>query len=121
MNHKIVEPTTVVLWVCVLFLACVSGAICPAQTSQPNDSALSQTAFATPELAAAALIEATGEYDVASLTAILGPDSADVIGSGDSVRDKNNAAEFANWGKEKKTIELNKSKTRAILSVGAGD
>lgn len=122
-NFKSVVPIKAILWVCVLFLACMLGANRPslAQAIPPTKSATVQTTFDTPELAAAALIEATEKYDVASLTAMLGPDSPDVIGSGDSVRDKNNAAEFAERGKKKNFIELDKSKSRAVLFVGAND
>ena len=123
MPQEAIKTPKVILWMCVLSLACMSGANCTvfAQAAPRSKNGPAQAAFDTPELAAAALIKATGEYDIASLTSILGPGSDDVIGSGDPVRDKNNAAEFSTWGKEKTSIVLDKSKTRAILSVGTND
>src|SRR6478736_6767597 len=61
-----------------------AGAVTPAQES-----------FATPQLAATALIEATGSFDVAALKQILGPGSEAIVATQDSVLDKNNAAAFA--------------------------
>lgn len=52
------------------------------------------TAFATADDAAVALVEALRKNDVATLGALLGPDSEDVFSSGDEVADANARAEF---------------------------
>lgn len=51
--------------------------------------------FATPDDAGNALVAAAKSGDQAELLAIFGPDSKDVISSGDAVQDKNTAAAFA--------------------------
>ncbi len=50
--------------------------------------------FASPDDAGAALLAAAKSGDQNALLAIFGPDSKDVIYSGDSVQDKNTAAAF---------------------------
>lgn len=50
--------------------------------------------FATPDDAVNALLDAAKSGDQAGLLAIFGPDSKDVISSGDAVQDKNTAAAF---------------------------
>jgi len=50
--------------------------------------------FATPDDAGSALVAAAKSGDQAELLAIFGPDSKDVISSGDAVQDKNTAAAF---------------------------
>lgn len=51
--------------------------------------------FATPEEAGNALVSAARSYDATRLTTIFGPDSKEVISSGDTIQDKNTAATFA--------------------------
>jgi hypothetical protein len=51
--------------------------------------------FATPDEAGGALQAAAKADDEAALTAIFGPDSKDVITSGDPVQDENTAAKFS--------------------------
>ena len=58
-------------------------------------AAPAQKAFATPEEAAKALIQAAGLFDIPVLKEILGPDGADLVSSDDPVRDKNFSLEFA--------------------------
>ena len=75
-------------------------------------------AFATAQEAADALIAATEQYDEAALTQILGPDSFDIIHSGEPVRDKENSQAFAAQAKTKLKLDMNKTKTRATMVVG---
>jgi hypothetical protein len=86
----------------------------PASSSKPELE--QQRAFATPELAAEALINAAEAYDVSSLLQIFGPEGKDFIASSDSVRDMNIAHEFAEKGRQKHSVSLNK--THATLLVG---
>jgi hypothetical protein len=85
-------------------------------------AAPAQQAFATPEEAAKALIQAAGSFDVAVLKEILGPDGADLVSSDDPVRDKDYSQAFAALAQEKYSVVLDPSnKNRAHLSVGDGD
>jgi hypothetical protein len=91
-----------------------------AQSSVVHKSApQSLKGFATPQEAAADLIKAAAAYDVAELTAIFGPDGKDLISSADPVRDKNNAAAFAQEAGEANTVKVNPSKPDlATIIVG---
>jgi Protein of unknown function (DUF2950) len=76
-------------------------------------------AFDTPQQAATALIEATERYDLQSLLKMFGPGGRNLVYSGDTVRDKNNAAAFAANARTKHSIEIADSNPdRAILVVG---
>ncbi|MBV8572093.1 MAG: DUF2950 family protein, partial [Acidobacteriaceae bacterium] len=114
---------------CTTFLALFALAVmCPRQLwsraiQQPAPPAKSaQKGFATPEQAAAALVEAAKNYNVPVLLQILGPDSKDLVTSEDSVSDKNRSIEFAKLAGEKQSISLDpKDGTRATLLVGPED
>ena len=85
-------------------------------------SAVRAKTFATPQDAANALINAAEKFDVASLEAILGPEARDVINTGEPVRDRERAAEFAKEAREKKNVVVDsRSKSRAFLSIGNED
>ena len=78
-----------------------------------------QKAYATPDEAAKALIQAAGAFDLAALKEILGPDGQDLVSSEDPVRDKNYSLAFAERAREKTSVVTDPSKpNRAILSVG---
>jgi len=89
--------------------------------AQAPATSSAQSSFDTPEAAAAALIDAASKFDVTSMIAILGPGSKDLVETADPVSDKNRAEQFAEWGKEKQSIELSKDKKQATLSVGSSD
>jgi hypothetical protein len=74
--------------------------------------------FATPEEAAAALVSAAEKYDAAALNAILGSDGREIVQSGDSIRDRNEAMAFAGQARAKQNIELDSTKETAYLVVG---
>jgi hypothetical protein len=81
-----------------------------------------QRAFATPEAAAEALIQAVGAYDVPALLEILGPQSKDLVASEDPVQDKSRAVAFAALAREKQIITVDpKNSSWAGLSVGNDD
>lgn len=63
-----------------------------AQNSAPQ--AIVQSTFASPADAGAALLDAAQSANQNKLLAVLGPDSQDVISSGDPVKDKNGLADF---------------------------
>jgi len=75
-----------------------------------------QRTFATPELAAEALITSAEVYDVSSLLQIFGPEGKDFIASSDSVRDMTLAHQFAEKAREKHSVSINK--TQATLLIG---
>ena len=75
--------------------------------------------FPTADDAANALIAAAETYDTAALLEILGPNSRDIIQTGEPVRDKEVASEFAKMSREKKTIAVDRRvRNRAFLEVG---
>jgi len=86
------------------------------------ESQANQKTFATPKLAADALIQAASTYNIAALKEILGPDSTDLITSQDPVMDKNRAVAFAEKAKEKTSINVDKNNPNlSIVSVGNDD
>lgn len=76
-------------------------------------------AFATPQQAEEDLIQAAEVYDVPALMAIFGPEGKDFIASADPVRDKNNAAAFAENAKVSHSIKQDPSNPNlATIVVG---
>jgi hypothetical protein len=88
--------------------------------AQPNPNTGSK-GFATPEEAANSLIDAAEKYDETALMQILGPDSYDIIHTGEPARDGEKVKEFAAQARAKLSIEVNKTKTRATMVVGDED
>ena len=88
--------------------------------AQTNPTARGK-AFATPEDAANSLIDAADKYDEAALTEILGPESYDIVHTGEPARDSEKTKEFAARARAKLSIEVNKTKTRATMVVGEED
>ena len=102
-----------------VLLALALATCCRVLAQQPTSPAQAQRSFETPDAAVSALIEAAGTFDVASLSAILGPGSEDLLVTPDPVSDKRRAQEFATEGKEKQSVELSADKKRATVSVGS--
>ena len=106
--------------------ASASGIPALAQTSAakatntaPKPSA--QT-YASPQEAADALVSAADKFDVDALTRIFGPDSKDIIFSGETAQDKKHAADFVAQAREKESFSVDpKTSTRAFLLVGDED
>ena len=119
MNNKSLKKTNLIPSGCVLFLALALGTSCRSLAQQPTIPAQAQRSFDTPEAGVSALIDAAGQFDVASLSAILGPGSEDLLVTPDPVSDKRRAQEFAAEGKEKQSVELSADKKRGVVSVGA--
>ena len=91
--------------------------------SAPDSSAASKAkpkAFASPEEAVKALVDAMKTGDKAQLSAIFGPDSGSLISSGDDVRDKAARERFLKDYEEKSSLEK-KSDDEVILQVGKED
>jgi hypothetical protein len=88
---------------------------------EPAGSAKSapERTFGTPQLAAAALIEASGSFDVPKLKQILGPESEVLVASQDTILDKNIALSFAAKAQEQNSIHIDANNSnRATLLVG---
>lgn len=78
--------------------------------------------FATAQEAANALIEAAEKYDETALTEILGPDSYDILHTGEPARDREVAQKFAEQARIKTNVSLQpKNPRRAILEIGEDD
>jgi hypothetical protein len=128
MERAIVNNTTSNLLWQRLLAAVVSGTLlltlvlifasrAGAQTTPPPGA----KTFATPQDAANSLIDAAEKYDEAALKEVLGPDSYDVVHTGEPARDSEKTKEFAAHARAKMSIELNKTKTRATMIVGSED
>jgi hypothetical protein len=76
----------------LLLVSVIAIAACGKSDNTDKPSA---SVFASPDDAGNALVAAIKSGDQNSLVQIFGPDSKDVISSGDAVQDKNNAATFA--------------------------
>jgi Protein of unknown function (DUF2950) len=75
--------------------------------------------FPTPQLAADALIAAAEKFDEAELKDILGPDSWDIVHTGEPARDREVANAFAAQARIKNNVSLQpKNPRRAFLSIG---
>ena len=95
-------------------------------TAQPTTGQTASTSkakiFPTAEEAANALIDAAEKYDESVLTEILGPDSYDIIHTGEPARDREIAAEFAAKAREKTKVQPQpKNPHRALLLIGEED
>jgi hypothetical protein len=64
------------------------------------------TGFATAQAAVDALVAAAEKYDEKALEAILGPNSYDIVHSGEPVRDNEMAIEFATQARTKQSLSL---------------
>jgi len=80
---------------------------------------LGAKAFATPQAAASALIQAASNFDEAELAAIFGPDGKDLVSTEDTVRDKSYAVAFTALAQEGHSVVVNPTNSsRATLQVG---
>jgi hypothetical protein len=78
--------------------------------------------FDTPEAAIAAVIQACKGNDTAALDAIFGPDSKEVVESGDPSDDKDNRAAFVRAVEQKKVLVADPmNPDKVVLSIGKND
>ena len=114
--------STKFLAACVLtvFLM-VSLATAQIPTGQTS-STVKARKFATAQDAATALIEAAEKFDETALVEILGPDSYDIIHTGEPARDREVAKEFASLAGVKTHIAVQPNNSRlAYLAIGEDD
>ena len=88
----------------------------------PKPAATGGQAFDTPQAATDALVQAATAGDTTALVGIFGPDSKDLVNSGDPVEDKNNLAKFAEKAKAKTNVHFDMDDpNRALVEVGDDD
>ena len=112
--------TTKLLGINLTFLlSSVLALLIPFALVSGQQSNSSQITFASPEKAAAALVQACETFDVPALNKILGPEGEDFVSSEDPIRDKNIAAQFAAKAHEHTSISVDPNNAnRATLLVG---
>ena len=100
-------------------LAVVLSLFVVSQFAIPGQAASGPKAFASPELAAEALIAATESFDEPTLKEILGSGNYDLIYSGEIVLDREVAEEFGKMGRSKMTLTPSPRNRRLVfLAVG---
>lgn len=104
-------------------LCLLLGLIATQTRAQSTLASVKSKTFATPEEAANALIDAAEKFDEAALVEILGPDSQDIIHTGEPARDREVATQFAALGRTKNQLSKlpKKNPQRAFLEVGEED
>ena len=112
------KSMTIQIRVLAIAVVCLLASAVSSQTTAEHRG----KAFATAQEAANALIDAAEKYDETALTEILGPDSYDIIHSGEPARDREVATKFAEQARIKTNVQLQpKNPRRAILQIGADD
>ena len=109
------------------FVTCLFSAglfcllVAPAAAAQTTGERKAKT-FATAEEAANALVEAAEKYDEQAIADILGPDSYDIVHTGEPARDREVAQKFAEQARIKTNVSYHpKNRRRAILEIGEDD
>jgi hypothetical protein len=94
----------------------------PATQMRAQTAPAKARAFATAEEAANALVDAAEKFDETALKEILGPDSYDIVHTGEPARDREVASQFAALARAKTNISRQpKSSPRAFLLIGEDD
>ena len=114
----LLSSVSTVACACLLLL----GAAAQTRAQSPTPTAEKHMMFATADEAADALIAAAEKFDEGALKEILGPDSYDIIHTGEPARDREVAAEFAALARTKKNITFDpRTRRRAFLNIGDDD
>jgi hypothetical protein len=96
----------------------------PAPATAPSTQAATAygTGFDTPQLAAAKLVQAAGDFDETGLVEMFGPGGDAVVFTGELPQDKERAADFAAMAHEKMSVSVEpKNGNRAFVLVGNED
>jgi hypothetical protein len=97
---------------CIVYAAAIAGAA----------PLIAQERFDSAEAAAQAVIDAAGNHDSARLSAIIGPQMAGILTSGNPEQDKAEQTEFARLARAMHKVEMSPmNPNRAILAVGDED
>ena len=92
------------------------------RTNAQAENVSKGTGFASHQEAVEALVAAAEKFDEKSLEAILGPNSFDIIHTGEPVRDKEMATEFAAQTRTKQSLTKDpRNPNRLILNVGSDE
>ena len=108
---------SLVLFIAVCCVLIVGATAVSAQTA----IAVKAKSFPTAQDAANALIDAAEKYDETALNEILGPDSYDIVHTGEPARDREVAKEFAALARAKTSVSAPKNARRAFLLIGDDD
>jgi hypothetical protein len=96
-----------------------AGANSVLRAQTPADPPAQALAFPTAEAAADALIDAAERFDAVALGEILGPNTYDLIHTGEPAGDRQVLAEFAALARTKRTVTLApRNRARGFLEVG---
>jgi hypothetical protein len=96
------------------------GPVPPRAIAAQSDRAPSQLTFATPDEAAAALVDAVKQGNLKRMSAVLGPGSEALISSGDQYADAANREKFvANYAAQHKLVEVKPAYD--VLNIGPND
>lgn len=125
------RKSTVIKWNILLaaLLVALSCVLAIPSQGQPGSSQKASTAsqpaqkaFATPQQAAQALIQAAEQFDVPALNEMFGPEGKNLVTTADAVQDKNRIALFVAKAHLRNSLAIDpKTHSRAILSVGDDD
>jgi hypothetical protein len=106
------------MWLVAAALLCSAAPVVTSQTTLERKA----KAFASAQDAANALIDAAEKFDEMALAEILGPDSYDIIHTGEPARDREVAQKFAEQARVKTNVAMQpKNARRAILEIGEDD
>jgi hypothetical protein len=106
----------------LLLTAALGTALLPGNLAKAEPPQPAQRTFASAKEAADALVAAAEKYDVPALKEILGADGVDLIATGDTVHDKNQATAWATKAREKLVVVSEpKHPKSATLNVGSDD
>ncbi|HET7441303.1 MAG TPA: DUF2950 domain-containing protein [Terriglobales bacterium] len=103
----------------VASIASIAQEPAPKATSANAATPARYKTFSSLQQAASALIEAADKFDVSALTEMFGPETEDVIFTGEFAQDRKHAADFVAEAREKNQISMDpKNSKRAFLLVG---
>jgi hypothetical protein len=105
--------------VALIALAVITIASAPASSAdQPASTGAAET-FATPDQAAAAIVDAAEKFDVNRLLKIVGRSGEDLVMTGEYAQDRERSQEFAAQARKQMRVSVDPtSKNRAMLIVG---
>jgi Protein of unknown function (DUF2950) len=116
------QRSTAIIMLGTLAFSCLLLFGVPSRTRAQTLSVSKGTGFATAQEAIDALVGAAENFDEKTLAAILGPNSYDIIHSGEPVRDKELATEFAAQVRLKQSLSKDpRNPNRLILNVGSDE
>ena len=94
----------------------------PASKPAAPATTVAPKTFATPQLAAEALVAAATAFDVDALVSIFGSAGRDLVVTGDPMQDRTRSLEFAATARERLVVTVDSTNSRrAFVSVGNGD